>query len=916
MKLRTWLLLDLSVILFIICISPLNSWSAVGDEVFADNDNGSPDYTESGGWFTGGSTGYNGLTYRFATTGNANSATWSATLPEAGDWRLDVIYRAGGNRPTSARYTVQAASGAQVAFVNQTTNNLSWVALGTWSFSAGSASVTLDAAGSTPSGRAAIADAIRFTQITTANDPDEIRLASITVFDDINDTIAIQTWVDDVVALNHNAIAVHTRYRGDATYFPNKTNSTFPNNEPRSSAAGSIDVLEEFTTRGQAAGLKVYAYVNTHLVTDGTATIANPNHVVNVHPTWRTYEYNDGSPVIQTLTQSGDGLWMDPAIPGYKAYLANICGDIMSNYNCDGIILDRIRYPQSSFTRANNDFGYNPIAVATYNAQFGKSGTPDPNDPDWILFRQHQITTTVNLIYQTITSIDPDHELLGFPLGRFNDAIIFAYQDWPTWMDAEIIDSVLPQIYTNNDTLFSSRCDEHRAAYSGPRLLGITHSAFQTAVNLTNQVQIIRNKNFDGTSPFRHGVLSFNGYRDDVEAAYPNPSNFPPMPWKGTLDSTAPSAPTGLSASAGNGSIDLDWNDSTATDLAGYNVYRSTSSGGPYTQIDTQIPLSRYTDSGLTNSTTYHYRVTAEDYSLNESGNSATVSATPVNTIPANALDMDNFTIGGYGTQDVNSSSWELQDSGYTMRLYGNTWKTLNLNYTVTANTVIEFDYKSTGTEPEIGGIVFDNDLSLSSGQTWKVYGTQNYGITTYDNYSGNDWVHYTIPVGATLSAGTYQYLVLMNDKDSGSGTNSFIRNIEVYEETFILDDDNGSPEYTTTGGWSTSGSSGYNGGTYQFATAGGTATATWDLDIPTDGDYLVEVMFRASGNRATTANYDISHASGTASVNLNQTINNLVWVTLGSYTFDANSGSVTLDADDSSGGAVVIADAVRVTKQ
>ena len=47
-----------------------------------------------------------------------------------------------------------------------------------------------------------------------------------------------------------------------------------------------------------------------------------------------------------------------------------------------------------------------------------------------------------------------------------------------------------------------------------------------------------------------------------------------------------------------------------------------------------------------------------------------------------------------------------------------------------------------------------------------------------------------------------------------------------------------------------------------------------------------------------------------------NQQQNNLVWVTLGTWNFDAEAGSVTLDADGSSGGDVVISDAVKAVKQ
>ncbi len=100
----------------------------------------------------------------------------------------------------------------------------------------------------------------------------------------------------------------------------------------------------------------------------------------------------------------------------------------------------------------------------------------------------------------------------------------------------------------------------------------------------------------------------------------------------GPPDTTPPAAPTGLGATAGDGSVDLDWADNTEPDLSSYNVYRSTSSGGSYSTIATGVATSAYTDNTATNGTTYYYVVTAVDTSSNESGNSNEASATPADT--------------------------------------------------------------------------------------------------------------------------------------------------------------------------------------------------------------------------------------------------------------------------------------------
>lgn len=96
-----------------------------------------------------------------------------------------------------------------------------------------------------------------------------------------------------------------------------------------------------------------------------------------------------------------------------------------------------------------------------------------------------------------------------------------------------------------------------------------------------------------------------------------------------SADVTAPDVPTGLTATAGNTQITLNWTDNTEDDFDHYLVYRATASGGPYTQIASRT-VSSYTNTGLTNGTTYWFKVSAVDTSGNESAQSGAVSSTPV----------------------------------------------------------------------------------------------------------------------------------------------------------------------------------------------------------------------------------------------------------------------------------------------
>jgi fibronectin type 3 domain-containing protein len=58
-------------------------------------------------------------------------------------------------------------------------------------------------------------------------------------------------------------------------------------------------------------------------------------------------------------------------------------------------------------------------------------------------------------------------------------------------------------------------------------------------------------------------------------------------------------------------SVDLMWNPSTSQ-VAGYNVYRGSVSGGPYSKLtSTPTAATSYTDTAVASSTTYYYVTTA-----------------------------------------------------------------------------------------------------------------------------------------------------------------------------------------------------------------------------------------------------------------------------------------------------------------
>ena len=89
--------------------------------------------------------------------------------------------------------------------------------------------------------------------------------------------------------------------------------------------------------------------------------------------------------------------------------------------------------------------------------------------------------------------------------------------------------------------------------------------------------------------------------------------------------------PSALSATPGNGTASLQWTGSSSKNVAGYKVYRAEANGSwPSTPLATVSSATLvYTDTGLTNGSTYTYRVTAYESAGNQSSPSNQASVTP-----------------------------------------------------------------------------------------------------------------------------------------------------------------------------------------------------------------------------------------------------------------------------------------------
>ncbi|TXF90984.1 T9SS type A sorting domain-containing protein [Neolewinella aurantiaca] len=151
---------------------------------------------------------------------------------------------------------------------------------------------------------------------------------------------------------------------------------------------------------------------------------------------------------------------------------------------------------------------------------------------------------------------------------------------------------------------------------------------------------------------------------------------------------------------------------------------------------------------------------------------------------PASDCDVIDFvenTVVTYGTnQDAGTVS--LLSGGEGIFLQNNAWKAIEVDYEMTPDTWVSFWFRST-MQGEVHGIGMDDNEVLSSNLTFRVYGTQGWGLGDFNNYPGDgSWRHYQIPIGQyyTLQA---RYLFFTADHDVGTRDgNSYFRDVVITE--------------------------------------------------------------------------------------------------------------------------------------
>lgn len=273
----------------------------------------------------------------------------------------------------------------------------------------------------------------------------------------------------------------------------------------------------------------------------------------------------------------GDRWMMDPGVPGTAEYLADICHEIATNYDVDGIHLDYIRYPEKGI----------PFEDTKTFRKYGHGRKLK----EW---RTENVTRCVRRIHETVKAVRPWIKVSCSPVGKHADlprqssygwnARDAVSQDAQTWLREGWMDLLFPMMYFDGRHFYPFALDWKENAAGRPVAPGLgiyflspSEKDWDLSV-IRRQLNFLRDIRIGGEAFFRSRFLTDNvkGLYDFLaHDFYAAPALLPPMTW---ADSTAPPAPH-VSMRRNGSSLHLRWQAITDETPVRYNLYRTGSNG-------------------------------------------------------------------------------------------------------------------------------------------------------------------------------------------------------------------------------------------------------------------------------------------------------------------------------------------------
>jgi uncharacterized lipoprotein YddW (UPF0748 family) len=264
------------------------------------------------------------------------------------------------------------------------------------------------------------------------------------------------------------------------------------------------DPLTVALEEGRRLGVGVHAWMNLFPAwpvseSGDPPPVSLPPHVFHAHPEWLARDTTGSVMSLVKAENRHNYAFLSPTHPGVQHHLQSVLEDVAERYDIDGIHLDYVRFPDSSYS-------YDLATILAYRLE---SEAGDSSFADW---RRENLTGFVGQLAEAVKKVNPGLKVSAAIWQKIDDGKTHYFQDGVGWVKRGYVDFVVPMIYTTDQQAFERRLDAYCelagegnvVAGMGPYLDGFTDSL------LTEQLSMAG----------RHGVRGFSIFNSEYALKY------------------------------------------------------------------------------------------------------------------------------------------------------------------------------------------------------------------------------------------------------------------------------------------------------------------------------------------------------------------------------------------------------------
>ena len=222
------------------------------------------------------------------------------------------------------------------------------------------------------------------------------------------------------------------------------------------------------------------------------------------------------------ITQKNNFYWLDAFNPEVQQFIKKLVLEVMELYPDLAGVQGDDRLPALP-----SNGGYNMEVIKQYQEETGKSLPKEDLDSHWLQWRADKLSDFGEYIYNHVKAINPKIMVSWSP-SPYDWSLQNYLQDWPEWLERNIVDFIHPQLYRYTFEAYKIALDqnwdymnpflEKELIFSPGVLIGIGSGDLITPEILENILAYNRSKGIMGETYFYYERIKSNpGFQEVIK---------------------------------------------------------------------------------------------------------------------------------------------------------------------------------------------------------------------------------------------------------------------------------------------------------------------------------------------------------------------------------------------------------------